>query len=741
MTHKEFSLLANLPGSVLAQRAACLLALCLASSAFTAPLLNFPFNEGSGMTTTDSVGGVSGIFGIAGDPATGPAWTNDTPGGMAGDYALAFNLDNPPVRQRVDVDLTASPLVLGANNTNYTLQAWVKLPTRLNTDRMVIYRTSGPGPRVSLSIHHNRALHTTVYGNTDFVSSVFIPNDNRWHHIAAVMENNYGSVRFHLDGISRQTINRTATGAATDSVPTSLLIGMESDTRYFIGALDRVRIDDTALVAAELDYPAVQGRATLTAIGGPFPTNVVADIGSTVSFQASPTGINGRLDWRHRARLADPGGRDLPDAAMALPRVILTNVTAADRGFYSLVVSNSSGVAESFAARLDVHTAPGILQPLWALLPGERPYLTGWNTSAALRDLERGMAYNPVTGHLLIGARTDSPTIKGIYIVDAQTGAHIGELSGASAVTGGTIVLTRVVVADDGAIYACNFGTLSDANPLKIYRWASETAAAPTLAYEGNPVSGIAGNQQWGKNMIARRSGANTQILMDTRTAILGLFTTSDGENFTPTIIQSDAFDDATVGLAWGEGETFWGKNANESLYQWDLDAVSQTATMKRAYPDFPGDTFMNFSFSEDRRYLAGLKIQTGPDAVELYDVSNLTNQPVLLDSALFTPDNDHTVNYGNVLVVSNRVFALNPNNGVAAFTIVPGPGPNPSLTISLPGNGVIAWPVSFRGFVLETTDSLTSPGWAPVPHQVVGDQNTASVEPVGASRFYRLRK
>ena len=64
------------------------------------------------------------------------------------------------------------------------------------------------------------------------------------------------------------------------------------------------------------------------------------------------------------------------------------------------------------------------------------------------------MAYNPVTDHLLIGARIDSPTIKGIYIIDAQTGADAGQLEETSMITGGTIVLTRVGGADDGAIFA-----------------------------------------------------------------------------------------------------------------------------------------------------------------------------------------------------------------------------------------------------------------------------------------------
>jgi hypothetical protein len=724
------------------QIAAVGLSLWLGTPLFAATLLSFPFNEGTDLATTDEVLGVTGIFGDGADPGSGPQWTNSTPSGRVGDFALAFNPDNPPVRQRITADLVDHALNLGTNNTNFTLEAWVKLPTRLNTDRMVIFRSTGPGPRVSLSINHNRTLHTTVYGNTDFVSSVVIPNDNRWHHIAAVMENDFGRVRFYLDGSSRQVINRTATGAATDSGAPTLVIGAESDARYFTGLLDRVRIHDTALTNQTLDFPAIPGLAIFSPVQ-PFPTDTVVDIGSTVAFEITPQTTDARLYWLHRTRLADSGGTPKPDAVMAIPRVILTNVTAADRGFYSLVVSNRAGVAESYSSRLDVRTQPGMLKPLWRLLPDERPYLTSWNNTAALRDLERGLAYNRTTDHLLMGARIDSATIKGIHIIDAQTGAAVGELKGTGAIVGGTIVLTRVGVADDGAIYACNFGTLSDSNPLKIYRWASETAEAPTLAYQGNPVSGAA-NQQWGKNMIVRGAGDKTQILMDTRTSTLALFSTVDGENFTPILIQSDAFDDATVGMAWGDGAAFWGKNANEPLYLWDLNVSGQTAQMKRAYPDYPGDTFMNFSFSDDRRYLAGLKLQPGPDAVELYDVSNLSVEPVLLDSATFATDNDHTVNYGNVIIATNRVFALNPNNGLMAFSITaPDPDPRPVLTISKPGNLLLSWPATMRGFVLESTPSLDSPSWTVVPHQTQteGDLNAATVEPAGNPRFFRLRR
>ena len=59
------------------------------------------------------------------------------------------------------------------------------------------------------------------------------------------------------------------------------------------------------------------------------------------------------------------------------------------------------------------------LQPLAAfgtngngsILPGQRPYLTdGATNNGARHELQRSMAYNPTTGHLLILSRTNLST-------------------------------------------------------------------------------------------------------------------------------------------------------------------------------------------------------------------------------------------------------------------------------------------------------------------------------------------
>ena len=472
------------------------------------------------------------------------------------------------------------------------------------------------------------------------------------------------------------------------------------------------------------------------------PVSLVRVVGDSAQFSVTAAAAPGfeavSYQWRYGGT-ANPNPKTNISGATG-PTLDLTNLQLPQQGFYSVIVSNSGGVIESVDAKLTV-TAPGTLQPLWKVLPGERPYLTGFNSDANLRDLERGMAYNPTTDHLLIGARWTSPNVKGIYIVDAKTGAHIGELNSVSnIITGGTIVLTRVVVAEDGVIYACNFGTLSDTVPLKIYRWANETAE-PTLAYFGNPVSGTGiGNQQWGKNMTVRGSGAGAQILMDNRN-FLALFTTTDGVSFTRTLLQPAGLaDDWNLGLTWGtNGTSFWGKTGGRPLFQWSYTTGATNATVLRSYSGFPSSGFGNFSFDSKYRYLAGLTVQAGPDAVELYDVSDLSRGPMLVDTGLFTSDNTQTVGYGNVYVSRDRVFALNPNNGLVAFTFAP------KLTIRNEGaNIVISWPntlTEYGDYVLKGTDEPTLTGGDTIAHTLQGNEYRATVSPVAARKFYYLVK
>lgn len=282
---------------------------------------------------------------------TAPVWTNDTPTGLEGDYALAFLKEKPLVFESAFAPFGGAAIDLAANNTNYTLQAWVRLPTGPMEERRVIYFTGGPAPRISLSINANRALHSTLYGNTDFASNVIVPNDGRWHHVAVVMEG-FLRMRFYLDGVLRQTINRTATGALGSTATPGITIGKESETRYFRGLLDRVTIHNVALTNSTLDFPAIPGLATFPTLGS-HPANVATNLGATVAFTAAPTSATpATYQWRYRTNLADETSIALPgETGLTLT---LDNITAEQLGYYFLAVTNAVGASESYAARLSL---------------------------------------------------------------------------------------------------------------------------------------------------------------------------------------------------------------------------------------------------------------------------------------------------------------------------------------------------------------------------------------------------
>ncbi len=291
----------------------------------------------------------------------GPSWTNDTPAHAAGsteeDFALAF-LKDGPVKEVVTVNYGATPIDLSINNNSYTLQTWVKASTAPIEERRVIFRTDGPAPRVALSIDVNRTLHTTVIGTADWGTSVPLPNDNRWHHIAVVMDN-FNEIRFYLDGVLRQTVAQTDTDLPSANTTPRLLIGKEGETKFYRGLLDRVIIHNEALPEESLDYPAIPGVATFEDIAA-HPANVTTDPGETATFTATPTSatpITGQ-QWYVRSKFADATGT--PVAGATSSTLTLENVTAADEGFYYLVVTNSAGHSESYAAELIV-SAPTVV--------------------------------------------------------------------------------------------------------------------------------------------------------------------------------------------------------------------------------------------------------------------------------------------------------------------------------------------------------------------------------------------
>jgi hypothetical protein len=146
------------------------------------------------------------------------------------------------------------------------------------------------------------------------------------------------------------------------------------------------------------------------------------------------------------------------------------------------------------------------------------------------------------------------------------------------------------------------------------------------------------------------------------------------------------------------------------------------------------------------RSLLAGLAIagvsNNAPDTVALYDISDLS-APLLIATYNFPSNAMPNKNgVGQVIFAGNRVYALDGNNGIVAFDIVP-PALPPQLDILLSGaNVVISWPTSASGGTLKATPTLTSPTWTNVgTGTVVGTNYFVTNSAAPSSLFYRLYK
>lgn len=330
-----------------------------------------------------------------------------------------------------------------------------------------------------------------------------------------------------------------------------------------------------------------------------------------------------------------------------------------------------------------------------SILPGERTYITTGNNR-----YQRGMAYNPVTGHLLIASRalidTNSATTNVtpyIAIIDAATGADLGllDLSSLSIGADSGFDINMIAVADDGSIYAGDMSSkTTSTGSFNLYRWADESSPQ-TIVYFGDPGnSGSDGDQvnnRWGDTLVVSGSGLNTKVLVSSRGTKAAILTPNDPSmtSFSATTLLTDVpAGDIGYGLTFGLGtsNTFWAKAASSAgnalyLLSYDMNAGTATALHKYSTSVFPGWTGV-LSIQSSNNLLGTLEMPpTGPANVRLYDVSNPANPPVLLDRvAWITNESINGIYSGSVVFVGTNLYVLNSDNGILAFTIVSGPTP-----------------------------------------------------------------
>ena len=284
-------------------------------------------------------------------------------------------------------------------------------------------------------------------------------------------------------------------------------------------------------------------------------------------------------------------------------------------------------------------------------------------------NAERGVAYNPATGHVLIVSRTTVSNPGEIYILDGQTGAELGMLSVGSdgVLGGGTFGLSTIAIADDGVIYAANLTTSTTAPDFRVYRWENETSE-PTLAYSGDP-SGDASSPRWGDSFDVRGAGANTQFIAGAggSASIGALFTTADGLTFTPTIISNIS----ATAVAFGSGNTVWAKRSGTNLRLVSFDPSTGAGTTILTVPTtIVPSTALPIGVNPASNYLAAITINTAVDDLRLFDIS-ITNDIVVIDRENFPADNANANAAGFVDITGDILSAVDANNGLMVFRIL----------------------------------------------------------------------
>ncbi|MDB6056831.1 MAG: hypothetical protein JWO95_675 [Verrucomicrobiales bacterium] len=296
---------------------------------------------------------------------------------------------------------------------------------------------------------------------------------------------------------------------------------------------------------------------------------------------------------------------------------------------------------------------------------------------------QRGMAYNPSTGHILV---VDKAT-PAIHILDPIAGTDLGTIDASSLATGGnsTFVMTLVRVADDGAVYAANLENTTGAPDLNIYRWPSESSAQ-SIVWHGHP--GTAGDgQRYGDTMDVRGSGTNTMIIFGSRGTVVQLFRPTDDtlSVFTATTLTMDGpAGSAGYGITFGPGNTFYGAfgttsgTTTDPLRLFSFDVATGAAKTIAVYPQPPMPTGLApIKMSPLLNLLGGAAIKTG-DAAYLYDVTSTGSVPILQDSKTLPTDTANGAfagaidfGYADAIYGTNRLFVMDCNNGVQVYAIL----------------------------------------------------------------------
>jgi hypothetical protein len=284
----------------------------------------------------------------------------------------------------------------------------------------------------------------------------------------------------------------------------------------------------------------------------------------------------------------------------------------------------------------------------------------------------------------------------------------------------------------------------------KLYRWANDNpSTVPTVAYSGDP--GAGNSQRWGDTLDVRGAGTNTQVILGSRNAnLVAVLTTADGATFTSKLITvADAPAGAFgLGIAFGAGNTFWGKAAGQNLRQVSFDLAAGTGATARSHADpaFPG-TIAPIGVSTELNLLGGINVGATGNDFRLYDLTPTNGTHVFITSTNFATDNDNTyTGTGAVDFSGDRVYALGSDNGLIALQIIPPVDETPpviTLQVRLIPERQVQLQVSGSPGRYAIAAATNLVNWADMTNFTITNSvfQCPDLETNTAQRFYRARR
>jgi hypothetical protein len=247
-----------------------------AGSAATGPLAHWKFDETSGTTAVDSVGGHDGTLN------NGPVWST---GQINGALNLDGNNDAIRVTHADTLSLTDT----------MTFIAWVNASSFGSTYQTIIAKDAGGGASNYWFGTWQQELDFGFFAG-GFYREVFTSGLNlqpgTWYQLAASFDNTTDQVVLYVDGVQ---VHSATLAFSPSAVTADLAIGRSPDGEYWRGLLDDVRIYDSVLPASEIAdlYVASGGGGGGGGGGGPTCDGTFRDEFNTQSFDGS----DGTLPW------------------------------------------------------------------------------------------------------------------------------------------------------------------------------------------------------------------------------------------------------------------------------------------------------------------------------------------------------------------------------------------------------------------------------------------------------------